>query len=1063
MNEPDLKQTYLLASQAMEMEPGEREAFLVEACGADEGLLGAVKEFLAKAEGVEDGGRYEGMVEGVRGRLEDLVEGSALPVDWMPERVGLFRVVRRIGEGGMGIVYEGIQEAPERRVALKVMNPQMVSPETTRRFRLEAEALGRLQHPGIAQIFAADSADLGFGEQPYLAMEFIDGAQLLEFVHAEGLGVAERVELLASLCDAVEHAHGRGIVHRDIKPDNVLVDGEGRAKLLDFGIAQVTGDVAWAQSVAADTGQLMGTMAYMAPEQVKSRREEVGPRTDVYALGAVGFEMLSARLPREIAGLSITQAIERIGSEDARRLRSVLPGCARDLDTVFGKALESRPKDRYLSAAALAADLRRYMRDQPIAARAPSALDWMWKFCRRNRVLVGGVLATVFALVLGVILTSQQAGRAQRQSVLYRDARDGAQRELYYSEMQLASAAAMTRLGFGRARQLAGRWDPGGNGAGLCGWEWEYFDSLNKGAPLALAAGKLPMGADWHPDGKRVAVVHEEGVSIYDGATGEELLSLVYPEAVAGGIGLSVLWSPDGSLLSVVGFGFSLAFEVQAEKALWFVEGDYAAHQAWAADGASFWGVDRGVILRLDARTGEVLARSELERDVFAGLSFDPLRSRIYCSLNRLVVLDSETLQEIHREEEQVSLMTSIAVHPTREVVAMAVKDNSYRIWNGEDPAQSYASARGSLPLRHASFDPSGKMLAVASEDGSVEVWDWEARRLLRTFPWHETDAIHTAWSSDGVHLLTVGGSQAVQIHSLESNVPYLRIPALARTKDAHHAYLSWSSQGDRILACDGGSSEVWDARRNRRLLQVDGGQAHFNPTGDWFVNFDDGSWHIWDARTGEELASLPFDRRLGQGRFQMHPRRNLWVTQGQGALFVFDAEDAKAPRMRELIQGDGDSSILFHPQRGTVFTRFVAHEWTEIDVDSGAILQTIHAEPAGDLHALEFESSGRWLAAGYSDGVIRILDGATFQPVAKLEGHTSKVRGVAWSPDGMRLASASQDLSLKIWDVANRELAASFPTAGVLHAVRWRADGKAVAALGLDRVLHIWDAAFAD
>ena len=175
----------------------------------------------------------------------------------------------------MGIVYEAWQEAPRRKVALKVMNPQVVSKTATQRFHQEGEALGRLQHPGIAQVYAVDTADLGFGEQPYLAMELIQGKPLLEYAHAEGLGRKQRVLLLASICDAVRHAHDRGVIHRDIKPDNVLVDEGGQPKLLDFGIARMGEALDSDQIQTTQSGHVLGTLGYVAPETNPKRH---GPR-----------------------------------------------------------------------------------------------------------------------------------------------------------------------------------------------------------------------------------------------------------------------------------------------------------------------------------------------------------------------------------------------------------------------------------------------------------------------------------------------------------------------------------------------------------------------------------------------------------------------------------------------------------------------------------------------------------------------------------------------------------------------------------------------------------------
>ena len=183
---------------------------------------------------------------------------------WTPKTFGHYRIVRVLGEGGMGTVYEAEQEQPRRRVALKVIRPGLASTELLRRFEIEAQALGRLQHPGIAQIYEAGTAQTAFGEQPYFAMEYIAGPTLLEYTTAKDLNTRQRMKLIALICEAVHHAHQRGIIHRDLKPRNILVTESGQPKILDFGVARVTDSDAKATR-QTDLGQLIGTLAYMSP------------------------------------------------------------------------------------------------------------------------------------------------------------------------------------------------------------------------------------------------------------------------------------------------------------------------------------------------------------------------------------------------------------------------------------------------------------------------------------------------------------------------------------------------------------------------------------------------------------------------------------------------------------------------------------------------------------------------------------------------------------------------------------------------------------------------------
>ncbi len=213
-----------------------------------------------------------------------------------PATLGPYRIIRVLGEGGMGTVYEAEQAQPRRTVALKVIKAGFISPQLLRRFEQESLALGRLQHPGIAQIYEAATADGGFGPQPYFAMELIRGQSLLTHAAAKHLTFRQRLELMVRICDAVHHAHQRGIIHRDLKPGNILVDESAQPKILDFGVARVTDSDAHATR-QTDIGQLVGTLAYMSPEQVLADPLELDVRSDVYALGVILYELLAGHLP----------------------------------------------------------------------------------------------------------------------------------------------------------------------------------------------------------------------------------------------------------------------------------------------------------------------------------------------------------------------------------------------------------------------------------------------------------------------------------------------------------------------------------------------------------------------------------------------------------------------------------------------------------------------------------------------------------------------------------------------------------------------------------------------
>ena len=339
-----------------------------------------------------------------------------------PDTFGRYRIVRVIGEGGMGTVYEAEQDQPRRHVALKVIKPGMAGPELLRRFDLEAQALGRLQHPGIAQIYEAGTADTVFGAQPYFAMEFVEGLTLLEYIEKQGLNTRQRLKLVALICEAVHHAHQRGIIHRDLKPRNILVTDKGQPKILDFGVARVTDSDSQATR-QTDVGQLIGTLAYMSPEQVLADPLELDTRSDVYALGVIMYEALTGQLPYNV-NRKLHEAVQTIRDEEPTRLSMVNRVYRGDVETIVAKALEKDKGRRYASAADLAADIWRYLDDEPIVARPQSTVYQLQKLAHRHKALVAGVAAVFVVLVAGVVVSTYQAVRATRaegQALLERD------------------------------------------------------------------------------------------------------------------------------------------------------------------------------------------------------------------------------------------------------------------------------------------------------------------------------------------------------------------------------------------------------------------------------------------------------------------------------------------------------------------------------------------------------------------------------------------------------------------------------------------------------------------
>lgn len=414
---------------ACNLEGRAREDYLAWACAGDDDLRAQVERMLEAD--VSDAGTGDLRVliaeTGARRSAGRRSAGAGDPRAVV--RVGEYEILEEIGRGGMGAVYRARQQRPDRLVAIKLINPERLDAGSARRLAEEADLLGRLRHPGIAQVFgsgsapALDASGRQF-EQPFIAMELVEGRGLLE--HVRGLDLRERLTLMADVCDAIQHAHQRGVVHLDLKPSNILVEGDGRPRVLDFGVGRALGpDGALA---SGDAQSLGGTFATMSPEQLAGSPEQIDTRADIFALGAVSFEVLSGqalREPRAGAG----DAVLGLLTTPVRRLRAVMPKVPAEVDAIIARATEPDKERRYASAGEMGADIRRFLRDEPVLAMPAGLWRSARLFARRNRVMVGGALAAVLGLGLGLAALTIGLVRAHDSAARARLAHDAAQNE----------------------------------------------------------------------------------------------------------------------------------------------------------------------------------------------------------------------------------------------------------------------------------------------------------------------------------------------------------------------------------------------------------------------------------------------------------------------------------------------------------------------------------------------------------------------------------------------------------------------------------------------------------
>ena len=491
----DLEETVFEAALGME-DPAAREAFLAHWYRENPRELVKMRDLLQAAD--DSTPFFVGAREGRLSVACDAVDDMHLPaieireeeykvaVEGPGSRIGRYRLIRRIGEGGCGIIYEADQEEPVRRkVALKIIRLGMDTEGVIARFEIERQALAMMEHRNIARVFDAGSTETG---RPYFVMELVEGERITTWCDREKLGVAGRLELFIQICDAIQHAHQKGIVHRDIKPSNILVknvDGAAAAKVIDFGIAKAASGHRKATNIT-ERDQMIGTPAYMSPEQVDLRNIDIDTRSDVYSLGALLYELLAGCPPFDeteladagasemrrmlleddpppislrLSGLepSIRAAVAANRGMEATRLTYLLSG---DLDAIVLKAMEKDRNRRYQTAYGLALDLRRFLSDQPVLARKPGHLYLLGKFARRNRVACLSGLAVVVSLVGGLGSSTMLFFRERR--ALDEQVRLSREAEAARFEEDRLRAQAVARTNISQVAGLLSRGEPGG-------------------------------------------------------------------------------------------------------------------------------------------------------------------------------------------------------------------------------------------------------------------------------------------------------------------------------------------------------------------------------------------------------------------------------------------------------------------------------------------------------------------------------------------------------------------------------------------------------------------------
>ena len=968
--------------------------------------------------------------------------GADRPAAPLPPDPPGYQLRRLLGAGGMGRVYEAWQPDPGRAVAIKTVRP-MGSGDSLRRFAREGRILARLTHPGIAQIYQTGFAEVGGGERwPYIAMELVDGLSVTDAMEAWPL--EQKLARFADLCDAVDHAHRRGVVHRDLKPANVLIDAEGRVKVLDFGVAALLDpdDAANATTLAPLSGGLAGTLSYMSPEQLNvSLGDAADPRVDVFALGVMLYELLAGKLPLDVSRCGLADAARRIEEEEPPRLTRVGRDIDVDLQTIVQTAMAKSQASRYASAAALAGDLRRYLNNEPILARAPTTLYLVRKFARRHRALVAACLAATASLVAGAVVSigfaiAAEHSRAQAVEAA-RVADDAARaaetsarkadRENYVSSL-LGVQNAFAANDPLTARSLLLQTDPS-----LRGWEWRNLaHELTRAeagiGPIEdtefvlrdpeLGDEDNPAITRWEPvPGITLSLLRNE-----PGLAREKMKR--YWESIGRPPMVESLQTGQLPLMRALEDGTELATISEGEtQEVWISHaGSDEPPQLRATLGpewralSPFWMESTGpdpTLLQLGPEMRRYPRPEGAGRfRAVAGSHDAPILVAADKAGGGLSAWLLNSGQQLPLPSDGEGDVRFLAVDDSVRHVASARRSGTDVIVAELDSDEPPVTLRGhNLRAIAGAFSADGNLFATGGVDGTVIVWDWRRGAALKVFfgcvgkvrQLRFVDAADggryaaAATSAGEVRLWRLSGGTSVE--AIVHNGP---ATCVAVSPDGQ-LLVSGGGDGDVVLRDLASGREIW-RRSGAKAI----GEVAFSPDGQTLLVMPLGRpvrWPVnlaaFDVATGEPRA-MPDADAVREVAMADALRDGGQLGEALPLLPYIEPPDSGLRFLVKRRAVTGSALLVSRP----------GEPWSMLPPDPLGVQAWITR--------MELSPDGTRIGTVASDGRVRMRDAKTGELLWMTEGHSAFAGGVAFTPDGTRLATVGRDRAIRIWDVSD-------------------------------------------